>query len=146
MSAKASCPKCGGSFGAQDARDASISCADCGGVWVPEGTLRDGIRAYLIQQGYDDQIVALHEMPAGRTSLACPVCPDVQLTAIKLRAVEVERCDRCKGMYLDRGDVPLIAERVRISARTPKGRQPLTGNPKLASILANPRAHGSGGG
>jgi Zn-finger nucleic acid-binding protein len=140
------CPKCAQPLESLDESGNAARCRGCDGLWVTGETLRKGIAIYLSNLGVEDQVIALHEMPAGNTGLACPECPGIRLTALKFRGVEVERCDRCGKIFLDDGDTDTISQRVLVSARKPEDSRKLSNNPKLESILANPGQFGSGGG
>jgi Zn-finger nucleic acid-binding protein len=41
---------------------------------------------------------------AEATDLLCPSCPDGKLVSQKIRGVELEWCDRCRGIFLDQGE------------------------------------------
>ncbi|MDQ3801095.1 MAG: zf-TFIIB domain-containing protein, partial [Acidobacteriota bacterium] len=40
----------------------------------------------------------------------CPVC-NVQLTIAERQGVEIDYCPRCRGVWLDRGELDKIIER-----------------------------------
>ena len=71
--------------------------------------------------------------------MSCPGC-GATLEAVDVRGVRVERCNACDYFFLEPGEVGLISQRVLISARSPKGRQPLSQNPILVEMLRNPRS------
>ena len=41
----------------------------------------------------------------------CPVCTDVQLVMNDRQGVEIDYCPRCRGVWLDRGELDKIIER-----------------------------------
>ena len=46
--------------------------------------------------------------------MKCPVCPDSELeTLMTTQGVEIERCPRCGGVWLDRGEIFLFATEAR---------------------------------
>ncbi len=48
----------------------------------------------------------------------CPVCKDVDLVMTDRQGVEIDYCPRCRGVWLDRGELDKIIER---SARYESG-------------------------
>jgi uncharacterized protein len=47
----------------------------------------------------------------GDASMKCPVCNDVDLTMSERQGVEIDYCPRCRGVWLDRGELDKIIER-----------------------------------
>jgi Zn-finger nucleic acid-binding protein len=43
--------------------------------------------------------------------MKCPVCNDVDLTMSERQGVEIDYCPRCRGVWLDRGELDKIIER-----------------------------------
>ena len=43
--------------------------------------------------------------------MKCPVCQDVDLTMSERQGVEIDYCPRCRGVWLDRGELDKIVER-----------------------------------
>jgi Zn-finger nucleic acid-binding protein len=43
--------------------------------------------------------------------MKCPVCNDVDLTMSERQGVEIDYCSRCRGVWLDRGELDKIIER-----------------------------------
>lgn len=43
--------------------------------------------------------------------MKCPVCADVDLTMSERQGVEIDYCPRCRGVWLDRGELDKILER-----------------------------------
>ena len=43
--------------------------------------------------------------------MKCPVCTDVELTMSERQGVEIDYCPRCRGVWLDRGELDKIIER-----------------------------------
>ena len=43
--------------------------------------------------------------------MKCPVCGDVDLVMSERQGVEVDYCPRCRGVWLDRGELDKIIER-----------------------------------
>src|SRR5688572_16505123 len=47
----------------------------------------------------------------GEPTMKCPVCNDVDLTMSERQGVEIDYCPRCRGVWLDRGELDKIIER-----------------------------------
>ncbi len=45
----------------------------------------------------------------------CPVCQEVALTMADRQGIEVDYCPRCRGVWLDRGELDKIIERVSLA-------------------------------
>ena len=61
--------------------------------------------------------VRQHEAAAGpysRKQRKCPVCPETPLVLSDHDGVEVDNCPRCRGVWLDRGELDKIIERSAI--------------------------------
>jgi Zn-finger nucleic acid-binding protein len=43
--------------------------------------------------------------------MKCPVCQDVDLTMSDRQGVEIDYCPRCRGVWLDRGELDKIIAR-----------------------------------
>lgn len=43
--------------------------------------------------------------------MECPVCDDVELRMTERSGVEIDYCPRCRGVWLDRGELDKIIER-----------------------------------
>ncbi|WP_042878821.1 zf-TFIIB domain-containing protein [Cupriavidus necator] len=41
----------------------------------------------------------------------CPVCPQTQLVMSERQGIEIDYCPKCRGVWLDRGEVDKILER-----------------------------------
>lgn len=41
----------------------------------------------------------------------CPVCPGIALTLSDRQGIEIDFCPRCRGVWLDRGELDKILER-----------------------------------
>jgi len=42
--------------------------------------------------------------------LLCPICPGVELKMTERQGVEVDYCPKCRGVWLDRGELDKIIE------------------------------------
>jgi Zn-finger nucleic acid-binding protein len=43
--------------------------------------------------------------------MKCPVCPETQLVMTERQGVEIDYCPKCRGVWLDRGELDKIIER-----------------------------------
>jgi Zn-finger nucleic acid-binding protein len=49
----------------------------------------------------------------------CPVCSDVQLAISSREGVEIDYCPQCRGVWLDRGELDKILDRVAAAPAPP---------------------------
>ncbi len=61
--------------------------------------------------------------------MKCPVCNEVELTMSERQGVEIDYCPRCRGVWLDRGELDKIIERAAAEApaltpEAPRAAQP----------------------
>ncbi|MBK8021465.1 MAG: zf-TFIIB domain-containing protein [Chloroflexi bacterium] len=65
--------------------------------------------------------------------MKCPVCQTVDLKMSERQGVEIDYCPNCRGVWLDRGELDKIIERVNASGETaappPRQRQQIPPNP-----------------
>lgn len=47
----------------------------------------------------------------------CPVCNDVALVLADRQGIEIDYCPRCRGVWLDRGELDKLIERAHASTR-----------------------------
>src|SRR5687768_3567494 len=50
-------------------------------------------------------------MTTKESLMKCPVCNDVDLTMSERQGVEIDYCPRCRGVWLDRGELDKIIAR-----------------------------------
>jgi Zn-finger nucleic acid-binding protein len=43
--------------------------------------------------------------------MKCPVCPAVDLVMTERRGIEIDYCPKCRGVWLDRGELDKLIER-----------------------------------
>lgn len=43
--------------------------------------------------------------------MQCPVCPETSLTMTTRQDIEIDYCPKCRGVWLDRGELDKIIER-----------------------------------
>ena len=52
----------------------------------------------------------------------CPVCKDVVLVMADRQGIEVDYCPRCRGVWLDRGELDKIIERAATASTAAESR------------------------
>ena len=72
--------------------------------------------------------------------MRCPVCADTDLVMSERQGVEIDYCPKCRGVWLDRGELDKILERAE---RDVRGSGP-SARPNEAHDSDRHRAHGSG--
>lgn len=60
--------------------------------------------------------------PTASTGLLCPVCR-VDLVMSSREGIEIDYCPRCRGVWLDRGELDKIIERSAMYQEAPSGTQ-----------------------
>ena len=93
-------------------------CPKCEGVWLAAPDLVKALRLYAADQGVALETIALLEGAARPSALHCPQCPASTLQVITLRGVEVEKCVSCRGVFLNRGEGEVIAQRLVFASAT----------------------------
>ena len=56
--------------------------------------------------------------------MKCPVCESVDLTMADRQGVEIDYCPKCRGVWLDRGELDQIIERSAVELAQPPRREP----------------------
>lgn len=49
--------------------------------------------------------------------MKCPVCKDIDLAMTDRQGIEIDYCPRCRGIWLDRGELDRLIERAESSER-----------------------------
>lgn len=91
-------------------------CVSCGGIWLDGGEIKELI-AQRTAPGSDDQLETLITQlasarnapssappPAADLGTPCPACAG-KLTVATFGDTAIEQCNRCDGLYLDRGEL-----------------------------------------
>ncbi|MBP0619509.1 zf-TFIIB domain-containing protein [Cupriavidus consociatus] len=55
----------------------------------------------------------------------CPVCPQTQLVMSERQGIEIDYCPKCRGVWLDRGELDKILERSIAAAPAAPSPQPV---------------------
>ena len=66
--------------------------------------------------------------------MKCPICPDADLVMTERQGVEIDYCPKCRGVWLDRGELDKIIERSTSGA----AEVPIRGTP----VAGQPSAYG----
>ena len=56
--------------------------------------------------------------------MKCPVCPDTTLTMTNRENIEIDYCPKCRGVWLDRGELDKIIERSAAQQSEPQPTDP----------------------
>lgn len=51
--------------------------------------------------------------------MKCPVCTDIDLAMTDRQGIEIDYCPRCRGIWLDRGELDRLIERAERSETAP---------------------------
>lgn len=54
--------------------------------------------------------------------MKCPVCPDVTLSMSNREGIEIDYCPKCRGVWLDRGELDKLIERSAAAETAPAAR------------------------
>ena len=94
-------------------------CPKCGGLWLDRGEITRAARLP------EKELARLRNLLTGRSgpppipteSVApCPACPG-KLSEVLLGSVHVDYCDRCQGIFLDKGELEAAVDAVRARDR-----------------------------
>ncbi len=55
--------------------------------------------------------------------MKCPICSDIDLIMTERQGVEIDYCPKCRGVWLDRGELDKIIERAGGTASTAQQNQ-----------------------
>lgn len=69
--------------------------------------------------------------------MQCPACPDTLLAMTERQGIEIDYCPKCRGIWLDRGELDKLIER---SAESQSASQPLPAAPSQAPQQAYQQA------
>ena len=95
-------------------------CPRCGGLWLDHGELE---RLARKQAGEVDRLRRLlaakkgpPPIPSDLTS-SCPACTST-MREVKLAGLTIDFCSRCKGVFLDRGEIDLALKAIQDAKAT----------------------------
>jgi tetratricopeptide (TPR) repeat protein len=99
------CPKCVGPMRfSGEPRGPIATCYDCWGIWIDTPYLTTLKEKYPVGNTLFQATGQLQPGEAEPTDLLCPSCSDGKLVQQKIHGVELEWCESCHGIYLDRGE------------------------------------------
>lgn len=108
------CPKCEAPMRATEWNDVPVNaCRGCGGHWLDVRLLEsqpDVTRA--TEQALDALIAAFaipSDAPTQPTTHSCPTCKGL-LSASESHGIELDFCFRCRGLFLDAGELESITK------------------------------------
>ncbi len=52
--------------------------------------------------------------------MKCPVCNDIDLAMTDRQGIEIDYCPRCRGIWLDRGELDRLIERAERTEAAPR--------------------------
>ena len=70
--------------------------------------------------------------------MQCPVCPDTLLAMTERQGIEIDYCPKCRGIWLDRGELDKLIER-SLDANSPAQPAPQPPAPQQAYRQESPR-------
>ncbi len=81
-------------------------CPSCGGLWLDHGEIERLGRGKSEDLGRLRMALTGSEKPepASETTTSCPACPGA-LNEVVLGPVRVEYCNKCHGIFLDKGEL-----------------------------------------
>jgi Zn-finger nucleic acid-binding protein len=100
-------------------------CPKCGGLWLDRGEIT---RAAKLPEAELTRLRALLTGSSGpppiptQTKAPCPACPGA-LSEVVLGAVHVDYCEKCHGIFLDRGELEEALTAVQSRGRTTSARE-----------------------
>ena len=56
--------------------------------------------------------------------MKCPVCKDIDLAMTDRQGIEIDYCPRCRGIWLDRGELDRLIERAESASPAPAPQPP----------------------
>jgi len=84
----------------------------------------------------------LDDAPSKTPGLLCPSCR-VDLVMTERQGIEIDYCPKCRGVWLDRGELDKIVERSSERAERPEGRdRPTRDNDRYEQRGSDHRNHG----
>ncbi len=102
------CPQCLENFGAADSDKPTLhECLFCEGVWVP----RCSIEQILGDRGAASEFGKMQTLLVGSVRSAsrkCPQCSNEFLNAATVKGVEIDLCQKCHGVFFDKGEMQWI--------------------------------------
>jgi len=73
--------------------------------------------------------------------MLCPTCKDIQLVMSERKDVEIDYCPKCRGVWLDRGEIDKIIERSLAEQEKATEPQPQRANPASPPVYQEQYGH-----
>ena len=61
--------------------------------------------------------------------MKCPVCPESNLLMTERQGVEIDYCPKCRGVWLDRGELDKLIERSAVAPAVAAAAAPVAASP-----------------
>ena len=71
-------------------------------------------------------------MPGRPSGMKCPVCVEPDLVMSERQGIEIDYCPKCRGVWLDRGELDKLIERSASAAEPPSRDAPRQPYPEPA--------------
>jgi Zn-finger nucleic acid-binding protein len=97
-------------------------CPKCGGLWLDRGEIARAAKLPAEELAHLRSLLTGQPgpPPIPTESVApCPVCPG-SLAEVMLGEVHVDYCNKCQGIFLDRGELEAAVDAVRARDRNTK--------------------------
>ena len=95
-------------------------CPRCGGLWLDHGELERLSRKQASEIERLRKLLAPRKGPppvASDLTSSCPACTG-KMREVKLSALTIDYCTRCKGLFLDRGEIDIALKAIKDSKAT----------------------------
>lgn len=109
------CPKCNAPMRAEEINGVPAnSCRGCGGRWLEVPMIEHlgelSAEARLTRDALIRTFASLHDAETRKTEIACPTCTST-LEACDHEGIELDFCCRCRGLFVDAGEMEHVAEK-----------------------------------
>lgn len=100
-----SCPKC--SRAMVTGNRSVLTCTGCQGVWLPAAQYGTALK----DAGGPSALTQSLSSGSQPTGFTCPECRTGPLLASHHKSIEIDWCDKCMGVYFDKGELDQIHAR-----------------------------------
>jgi Zn-finger nucleic acid-binding protein len=102
------CPKCSSVLDRVDVRNVDVDvCPECGGLWLDRGELvKLKLTAAKDLDDLAERMAGDRKVPptSSKVKLRCPAC-NGRLTPLEVPEADLDICETCCGLWLDRGEL-----------------------------------------
>jgi Zn-finger nucleic acid-binding protein len=91
-------------------------CPACGGLWLDHGEIERLSRKMASDVDRLRRLLASQAGPPGVPSEvqgSCPACQATDVREVELGKIHIDYCTRCKGLFLDRGEIDAAIDAVK---------------------------------